>query len=192
MNKLFIVVGLQQGSQEWREWRHKGIGASEASVILGESRLKDATELLQEKCGPARDFGRNELSIRGTELEADACQRYMIRTGKKVAPACLQSSRYDWLRASVDGLSDSHDSVVEITCGSSIYKRTAKNHCVPEYCFGQLQHILAITGFESIDFWCCSPGCDDLLLTVERDELYIERMLHFEREFWNQLVSIKS
>ena len=189
MSNPFIVIALEEGTQEWREWRHKGIGASDASVIAGESRLKDVAELLEEKRGPARDFGRNELSIRGAELEADARHRYNVRTGKKVAPACLQSNQYDWLRASVDGLSDTHDSVVEITCGNSTYERTAKNLCVPEYCFGQLQHILAVTGFESIDFWCCSPGRDDLLLPVERDEVYIERLLHFEREFWNQVAS---
>jgi putative phage-type endonuclease len=185
----FIIIGLQEGTQEWREWRHKGIGASDAPVIMGESRLKNVAELLQEKCGPACDFGRNDLSIRGTELEAEARKRYMVRTGQKVTAACIQSSRYDWLRASVDGLSDTHDSVVEITCGNSIYRRTAKNLCVPEYCFGQLQHILAITGFESIDFWCCSPGCDDLLIPVERDNVYIERLLQLEQEFWNHVAS---
>jgi putative phage-type endonuclease len=119
----FIVIGLQEGTQKWREWRHNGIGASDAPVIMGESRLKNSTELLEEKCGPAHDFGRNDLSIRGIELEAEARQRYMVRTGQRISPACIQSSRYDWLRASVDGLSHGHDSVVEITCGKSIYWR---------------------------------------------------------------------
>jgi putative phage-type endonuclease len=189
VNAPFLIVRLQEGTQEWREWRHKGIGASDAPVIMGESRLKNVAALLQEKCGPARDFGRNDLSIRGTELEAEARERYTVRTGRKVTAACIQSTRHDWLRASVDGLSDSHDSVVEITCGESIYRRTANDLRVPEYCFGQLQHIMAVTGFESIDFWCCSPACDDLLLPVQRDSVYIERLLHLEQEFWNHVVS---
>lgn len=191
MSNPFITVELEEGTQEWREWRHKGIGASDAPVIMGESRLKNVAKLLQEKCGPARDFGRNELSIRGAELEAEARQRYIIRTGRKVSAACIQSIQHDWLRASVDGLSCNYDSVVEITCGNSIYRQTAANLCVPEYCFGQLQHILAVTGFESIDFWCCSPSCDDLLLMVERDDVYIERLLQLEQEFWNRVASTR-
>ena len=192
VSNLFITVGLEEGTQEWREWRHKGIGASDAPVIMGESRLKNVAELLEEKCGPALDFGRNDRSIRGSDLEPDARRRYMAKTGKQVIAACIQSSRYDWLRASVDGLSLTHDSVVEISCGSSIYWRTAKSLRVPPYCFGQLQHILAVTGFESVDFWCCSPGCNDLLLRVERDDVYIERLLELEGEFWKHVAMRRS
>jgi putative phage-type endonuclease len=166
-----------------------GIGASDASVIMGESRLKDVAELLIEKRGPAFDFGRNALSVRGTELEDHARQRYIIKTGKNVSAACLQSTEFEWLRASVDGITETYDSVVEITCGDSIYRRTAKNLRVPEYCFGQLQHILALTGFDLMDFWCTSPGCDDLLIPVKRDNVYIERLLHVEKDFWKQVAS---
>ncbi len=55
---------------------------------------------------------------------------------------------------------------------------------------GELAHISpakAVTGFESIDFWCCSPGRDDLLLSVQRDDIYIGRLLHLEQEFWNHV-----
>ena len=49
MDTHFTIVKIQQGTREWLEWRHRGIGASDASTIMGENRFKDAVELLQEK-----------------------------------------------------------------------------------------------------------------------------------------------
>jgi putative phage-type endonuclease len=181
----FSIVELQQGTTEWLEWRHHGIGASDASTIMGENRFKSATQLLREKRGPARDFGQNAAMARGTELEPEARRRYIAKTGRDVSPACLQSTRYDWLRASLDGLTINHDSVVEIKCGDSVYRRASQSRCVPDYYCGQMQHILAVTGLASLDFWCYWPGCPELLIPVARDVGYIECLLNRELEFWN-------
>jgi putative phage-type endonuclease len=187
MNTHFTFVELQQGTEEWREWRHKGIGASDASTIMGENRFKTAAQLLQEKRRPARDFGQNEAMARGTQLEPEARRRYIAKTGKDVKPVCLQSTRYDWLRASLDGFATNGDAVVEIKCGNSVYRSAALSRSVPVYYCGQMQHILAVTGLNTLDFWCYWPGCPELLLPVERNDTYIERLLTREMEFWNQV-----
>lgn len=106
---------------------------------------------------------------------------------KNVKPACLQSSRYDWLRASLDGFTVACDAVVEIKCGESVYRRVSQSRSVPDYYYGQLQHILAVTGLESLDFWCFWPGYPELLVSVGRNNAYIERLLNRELEFWNQI-----
>jgi len=183
----FTIVTLEQGTQTWLEWRHNGIGASDASGIMGENRFKSAAQLLQEKRGPARDFGQNVAMALGTELEPEARRRYAARTGRDVCPACLQSTRYDWLRASLDGLSVKQDAVVEIKCGESAYRRASQSRSVPDYYYGQLQHILAVTGFASLDFWCYWPTCPELLISVPRNLDYIERLLNTELEFWNRV-----
>jgi putative phage-type endonuclease len=190
MNVHFTIVELQQSSAEWREWRHKGIGASDAPTIMGENRFKSAAQLLQEKRGPARDFGQNAAMSLGTQFEPEARRRYITSTGKNVKPACLQSTRYDWLRASLDGFTANGDAVVEIKCGQSVYRRVAQSRSVPDYYYGQLQHILAVTGLESLDFWCYWPGCPELLVPVPRNHTYIERLLIRELEFWNQVQQI--
>ncbi|MGA3141997.1 MAG: lambda-exonuclease family protein [Verrucomicrobiota bacterium] len=187
MNTHFIIVELQQGTDEWREWRHKGIGASDASTIMGENRFKSAAQLLQEKRGPVRNIGQNEAMARGTQLEPEARRRYIAKTGKDVRPACLQSTRYNWLRASLDGFTASYDVVVEIKCGDSVYRKASQSRSVPDYYYGQMQHILAVTGLDSLDFWCHWPGFPDLLLPVERNNAYIEHLLNRELEFWNQV-----
>lgn len=187
VNTRFIVVELQQGTREWLEWRHKGIGASDAPTIMGENPFESVEELLREKRGPVRASTESEAMARGKRLEPEARKRYIARTGIDVRPACIQSTRYDWLRASLDGLSTSHDAVVEIKCGDSVYRKVSASRSVPDYYYGQTQHILAVTGFDSLDFWCYWPGCPELLVRVQRDDAYIERLLNRELEFWDRI-----
>ena len=54
---------------------------------------------------------------------------------------------------------------------------------------GQLQHILAVTGLEAIDFWCYLPKKPPVLVTVARDEGYIGRLLEEEAAFWAEVVA---
>jgi putative phage-type endonuclease len=183
-NLPFIIVELEQGEREWLEWRQKGIGASDAPAILGENPWKSARDILAEKCGGVVESGQNAAMARGTQLEPEARRRYMAATGNEVKPACIQSKSYDWLRASVDGISISREALVEIKCGESVYRKVSRSGQVPDYYVGQLQHILAVTGFKSIDFWCYLPNCPELLVTVSRDDRYIEHLIKKEFEFW--------
>jgi putative phage-type endonuclease len=186
----YAIVEIQQGTPEWLEWRHKGVGASDAPVVMGESPWKTATELLREKREPARKSDQNAAMSRGTRLEPEARTRYILRTGRDVRPACLQSSEHEWLRASVDGITADGGLVVEIKCGDSVYRQTAQSGCVPDCYYGQLQHILAVTGLESLDFWCYLPGRPELLVPVKRDDDYIDRLLKEEFKFWKDVLGI--
>jgi predicted phage-related endonuclease len=98
-----------------------------------------------------------------------------------------QSSTHDWLRASVDGLSINGDRVLEIKCGRSAYQRTYQTGRPPSYYYGQLQHVLAVTGLDRVDFLCFLPPCQPIHLTVQRNEEYIQRLLAAHLEFWTLL-----
>lgn len=187
MSPHYTVVDLEQNTPAWLEWRQNGIGASDAPTIMGENRFKSAAELLQEKRGPVREFAQNPAMALGTQLEPEARARYVTRTGREVRPLCLQSTRYDWLRASLDGLSENHDTVVEIKCGQSAYRWASRSGTVPDYYYGQLQHILAVTGLLSLDFWCYWPSYPEVLIHVARDEAYIGRLIEREGEFWGRV-----
>jgi putative phage-type endonuclease len=185
--KDFMIVEMAQGTAEWRAWRHEGIGASDASTVMGENPWKAAAELLREKRGRACDFGQNAAMARGTLLEPEARRRYIARTGHDVKPACLQSNTHVWLRASIDGIDTAGSVVVEIKCGDSVYRKASQYGAVPGYYYGQLQHILAVTGLASIDFFCYLPGSPEVLLPVARDDNYIERLISEEQKFWNRI-----
>jgi len=185
MSANFIVVDHLQGTESWREWRAQGIGASEAPIIMGESRFKTWSQLLEEKRGPVRDFGQNAAMAMGTRLEPEARERYIAKTGRKVFPICIQSTRIEWLRASLDGLSPDGQAAVEIKCGRAAYWSAAKTRRVSKDYYGQLQQIMAVTNLRSLDYWCCWPGFPAILIPVERNDNYIDRLLQKGAEFWS-------
>lgn len=186
-NAPYAIVDLQQGTRAWLEWRSQGIGASDAPAIMGENPWKSALRLLQEKCG-AKGDGLNDTMARGSALEPEARRRYEIKVGVQIVPACLQSAKFAWLRASVDGLAADGSAVVEIKCGESVYRKSSISREVPNYYFGQLQHILAVTNLPSIDFWCYLPNRPEVHLRVVRDDNYISRLLEAEHRFWQRVV----
>jgi putative phage-type endonuclease len=189
MNGKYLFVDLKQGSQEWIEWRHNGIGASDAPVIMGKNPWKNVRDLLSKKLGPPIDDGADSKMNRGTQLEPQARNNYNQRYSSDVRPVCIQSKTFNWLKASIDGLSLDNKKIVEIKCGDSIYRKIKYNRTVPEYYHGQLQHILAITGLPEIDFFCYWPGNPDLLITIPRNDTYIERLINAETLFWDKVKS---
>jgi len=181
------AVQHEQGTREWLEWRHKGIGASDAPVVMDENPWKTVDALLRDKCGQVKESRQNAAMARGTRLEPEARRAYIEKTGNQVFPACLQSNQYDWLRASVDGISADGSRAVEIKCGDSAYAHTEACGSPPDYYYGQLQHIMAVAGLASIDFWAYLPEYGGILVPVQRDSQYIERMVLAEYEFWEQV-----
>ena len=184
MNNAYDVIDLQQGTAEWHEWRSHGIGGSDAPAIMGENPWKNATQLLLEKLGTGHKTVTNAAMARGTALEPEARKQYETVRNIRVAPACLQSTAHEWLRASVDGLAADGSVVVEIKCGESTYRKTAGSRQVPDYYVGQLQHILAVTGLPHIDFFCWLPKLPEIHLRIERDDRYIARLVVAEQAFW--------
>ena len=187
-NKFYTIVNLKQGTRKWLEWRSQGIGASDAPTIMGENPWKTAAYLLQEKCGETNTNFKNRAMERGIELEPEARKSYETKVGIRVNPACLQSAKYEWQRASVDGLAADGSAVVEIKCGESVYRKASTSRTVPDYYYGQLQHILAVTDLPSIDFYCYLPGRPEVHLFIPRNDRYIKRLLDAEFLFWQKML----
>jgi putative phage-type endonuclease len=104
MSSSYTIVELQQGTPEWRNWRNNGIGASDAPIIMGENPWNRPAQLLSEKIGTTKGFEGNAATARGAALEPEARKLYEASNKVRVSPVCLQSNRYEWQRASVDGL----------------------------------------------------------------------------------------
>ena len=187
MNGIFNIVEHKQRTDAWREWRHQGIGASDAPIIMGENPWKNVSGLLSLKKEPACDPGRNAAMNYGEDCEPAALGSYIQKKGIVVSPLCLESRDRPWMRASLDGISEDYSTVVEIKCGLSIYRKISQYRMVPTYYNGQLQHILALTGLDSLDFWCFLPNRPGLLVKIQRNDSYINRLIDAETEFWYRI-----
>ena len=74
-NLIYRPLDLVQRSEDWLAWRTKGIGASEASVIMGSLpfEYEDILELYKKKAGlPVKEFEMNAAIQKGIDTEDEA------------------------------------------------------------------------------------------------------------------------
>jgi putative phage-type endonuclease len=215
----FRLVDLEQGSIAWLRWRHDGIGGSDAPALMGENPWRSAKALFAEKAGPSRyggarpppakpviadlfatapkpapppaDTRYRSAASRGSALEPYARELYNRHTGGNLHPQCLESLARPWQRASLDGFCGATARALEIKCGDKVYAHIETTGEVPRYYIGQLQHILAVSGFAAIDFWVWLPGKTPLLLTIPRDDAYIDRMTAAGTDFWEKVMAAR-
>lgn len=113
MSLAYEVIQLDQGSDEWKLWRSEGVTATDAVVIAGESPYKTRWRLWAEKTGYCSevDLSGNPLVRRGHEREDKARQAAEARMNDFLIPVCVQSLRWPWVRASLDGINSQGEPV---------------------------------------------------------------------------------
>jgi putative phage-type endonuclease len=181
---------LRQGSPEWHAWRLLGIGGSDAPVIMGVSPWMDLMTLWKIKVGEFVDDRQTDAMRRGIEMEPVARAAYETHTGNIVEPALAIHPGFDWMRASLDGLSFDGDVVIEIKCPGRSSHNEAKEGRVPDVYWPQVQHCLLVTGAARLDYWSFD-GAEGVLVPVEPDAAYQLLLIEKERAFW-ELVKSKT
>lgn len=185
---------MQQNTTEWLEWRNKGIGASDAPIIMGVSPWKTPYKLWLEKTTGQSDFQGNEATERGHALEDTARQCAEKQLKRLFFPYCVQHKKYRWMRASLDGITFSGE-ILEIKCP---YKpenpdsdhQQAKQQKIPEKYWPQLQHQLE--AYQADKGWYFSfDGQDGVAIPFERDEKFIAELLEKEKAFWSCVKELK-
>jgi putative phage-type endonuclease len=180
-------VELTQGSQEWLTWRNDGIGGSEAAALAGSSPYIDAYELWQRKLGKLPDIVPNEAMIRGHKLEPEARELFELENGLSMPAGCFIHPEYDFVRASLDGISADENIILEIKCPGLTTHREALAGKIKPYYFTQMQHQMLVTGAELCYYFSYTDLPDiqsHILIEVPRDEEYIQRLLQREQDFW--------
>lgn len=106
MSKAYKIIQHEQGSNAWKDWRREGVTATDAVVIAGASPYKTYWRLWAEKTGYCAeiDLSGNPLVRRGHELEDVARQAAELQMNDMLIPVCVESVRWPWVRASLDGL----------------------------------------------------------------------------------------
>lgn len=178
----FEINDLTQGTSEWLNWRRKVIGASDAPVIMGENRWQSRDYLMEEKLGNKSGFQGNAATREGHRLEGEARRILEQEYALQISPTIIQDGKLPYLAASLDGITSSHTQVFEIKCGEKSYEQALKQK-IPDYYYGQLQHILMITQLDKIIYAAYRPRREIIILELNRDESYISSMRETEIQF---------
>lgn len=198
------ILNLDQDEHEWLVWRAGGLGASDASSILGVSPFKTAQQLWTEKRAAVMTKGQKVVPTeyswamqRGKRLEPSARLQVQRLTGIKCEPICCMHDTEDWLRASLDGYDASIPLVVEIKCPNNKAHMEAINGGVPDYYIPQLIHQSLVTGVDNFLYVSFCPdrkfvGTDTLAIvdwTITEDDR--EAYAEVAREFWESVLEGK-
>lgn len=151
---------LIQNTPEWLAWRHKGIGASEANIIMGVSLHKTPLELWKEKTNPVEkkedDKNMRFICDKGHILEEVARKNYELETFMDWKPKLVEYGEETRLRASLDGWGEELNAVWECKyMGAEKYKALKNNDLpvrerVPKEYWPQLMHQVMVTGADQV------------------------------------------
>lgn len=182
---------MKQNTNEWLELRKTKIGASDAPIILGVSPWKTPLQLWEEKLGLRESEPMNEHMRRGHELEPVARAAYNDATGNLCEPEVVFHPEYEWMMASLDGISPGRDIIVEIKCPGEADHITASEGKVPSKYYPQLQHQMACANVVKAHYFSYRDG-NFHLVEVARDEEFINDLLVKEREFFKCMQDFKA
>jgi len=183
---------------KWLLERTKGIGGSDASIILGINPWRSKLQLYKEKAEGLilKENEDNPNLVWGHILEPVIAEQYQKETGRVVAsvPRQLIHKAYSHIHANVDRLIlDYNDEkrgfgVLEIkTKGAFINWNDDE---IPPYYYSQIQHYLSVTGYSWGSFCAFDLGKKKLIiLDVDRDEDYIDNLIKEENKFWDLVIN---
>lgn len=185
----------EQRSKEWFEARRSCVTASDIAAVVGENPYKSRAELLKEKVGMVQPFKGNFATYRGTELEAEALDRYVEATGKTVFLIGLRRHPvHKYIAGSPDGIT-SDGILLEIKC--PLRRRINPNNLpvapIPGYYVPQVQLNASICRCKHIDFVQYRPAenGDDMefeITSKDADEEWVETHLDDIESFWKDVL----
>lgn len=188
-NILVETKGLDY--QSWLDYRAKGIGGSDVSILVGINKFKSCMQLWMEKTGllPLEPTD-SETAYWGTVLEPVVKKEFTNRTGLKIREkkAIMQHPKHEFMLANVDGLVKDKDGmcIFEAKTAAAFKADHWKYGVPPEYQL-QVQHYMSVTGYKKAYVAVLIGGNTFVYYEVKRDEGIIQPMIKIEQDFWNHV-----
>lgn len=177
---------MEQGSNEWLEWRRHGIGASESAALLGVCPYKTAFQLYKEKSGAGAEDTEAAPGLfqRGHETEALVRATLELETGVEYAPALFEHPEFPFIRASLDGWGPegAEPRGIEI----KMVGEDAMQGAIPAHHQIQMQHQMLVTATDSWLYLRHSKGVTQKMV-VKADPRIQTNILSACWEFWQRL-----
>jgi putative phage-type endonuclease len=177
---------LIQGTFQWHALRKTKITATDMSVIMGVNPWKTLLQLYHEKVSEdAPSNIINERMQRGLDLEPIARELFTLKTKVDVEPRVVIK---DWAMASLDGISESGNCVVEIKCPGDKDHELAVSGRIPQHYYPQLQHQMYVCDVDEM-YYFSFDGIDGVIVDIKRDQEYIDKMLIEGKKFYDCIIN---
>ena len=195
MSAIVLASTENMPYEEWLEYRKLGIGGSDASIVCGINRYKSPVKLWMEKTNQLPYQEAGEAAYWGTQLETLVRDEFSKRTGIEVKHTnqMLQSEKYPFMLANLDGTCEHPDygtCVFEAKTASAYRANEWENNSVPYSYVVQVQHYMAVTGYQGAYVAVLIGGNQFRWRFIERDEELISLLIKLEAAFWNHVKSI--
>jgi putative phage-type endonuclease len=187
------MIDCEQRSPEWFEARKGYLTASQfgdwltkAGKVADKARLTAASKCLAEMTGnPDPPPFETDDMRRGTALEPEARQMFMLATGLIADEIGFCRSVHGYFGCSPDGLILKNGEGLEIKCprASKLIQYIEANELPEEY-KAQVHGSMAVTGAKAWHFFAYYPGYPYFHLRVERDT-YTSAMLEGLKSYSN-------
>lgn len=181
----------EMSHQEWLQERTKGIGGSDASIILGLNKYKTPFELWLEKTGQSHlEDTAGEAAYFGNLLEDMVAKEFEVRSGKKVRRNnfMLQHPDHPFIMANIDRKVVGEQAVLECKTASAFLAKDWESEEIPDNYLVQVQHYLGVTGYKKGYIAVLIGGQKFIWKEIERDEELIQMIFDAEVHFWNHHV----
>ncbi len=185
--KLVMTVAEMAEHDKWLELRNKGIGGSEAAVIVGMNRWKSPFQLWLEKTGEVEpeDLSNNEFVYWGTVLEQCVADRFAELTGKRVTKrGMLQDEEVPYFFANVDRVVVGENAGLECKTTNAYAKDAWEGDNIPDAYYCQCQWYMGVTGAEKWYIACLIGGNTFVWKEVARNEDDITALREAAKAFW--------
>lgn len=202
------LIDCDQRTDEWFEARKGNLTASQfgdwltkSGKVADKARLTAASKCLAEFAGyPDPPPFETEDMRRGTELEPEARDRFMVATGLMVDQIGFAKSKHGRFGCSPDGLILEHGHGLEIKCPRpSKLIQYIKTGELPDEYKAQVHGSMAVTGSSAWHFFAYFPGFPHFHVVVMRDaytesileglksySAYFERLAHEMQKLQNE------
>lgn len=191
------IATTSEREQAWLNHRAMGVGGSDMSAILGISSYATPLDVWLSKTGRNNPEKKDSWAIRkGNRLEGelrqwfkDTHQDMECYDGTNLS---LASRQYPHMLASLDGYlydpSTESFGVLECKTANSYraqdWRDEEGNPRIPDYYLVQVQHYLAVTGWQWGYVIADTSGVEPLIIRFERDEEDIAVIVKAATEFW--------
>lgn len=190
MQAVRMINTVDISKEDWLKARRNGIGGSDAAAIAGVNKWKSPIAVYLEKIGEIENDLQSEPAYWGSQLEELVAREFSTRTGLKVQRlnAILQHHEFPWMFANLDRVimdPERGRGVLECKTTGAWNDKAWTEDQVPDEYMLQVQHYLAVTGFEYAYIAVLIGGQKYMHKYIARDDQIINYLIKIEADFWH-------